>query len=171
MRSKKLRDKAGTRSAGDAGYWSMRNSTSRPQNGQKDTPRWCLHARCEGNITMGKLTIASVRSLSKPGKYYDQHGLILRVAPGGSKQWIWRGTIRGPAPRHRAGSGGVHLAGGGPRHRLPVPQDGPIRDRPDVHAARRSTSRPSRRRWSRSSRRTVPAGRTPAAPRRTGGRR
>ena len=44
---------------------------------------------------MGKLTIASVRSLTKPGKYYDQHGLILRVAPGGSKQWIWRGTVRG----------------------------------------------------------------------------
>ena len=44
---------------------------------------------------MGKLTVSSVRSLRKPGKYYDQHGLILRVAPGGSKQWIWRGTIRG----------------------------------------------------------------------------
>ena len=44
---------------------------------------------------MGKLTVASVRSLRKPGKYYDLHGLILRVAPGGSKQWIWRGTVRG----------------------------------------------------------------------------
>ena len=54
----------------------------------------CLHI-VEGNRTLGKLTVASVRTLSKPGKYYDQHGLILRVAPGGSKQWIWRGTIRG----------------------------------------------------------------------------
>ena len=44
---------------------------------------------------MGRLTVSSVRALSKPGKYYDQHGLILRVAPGGSKQWIWRGTVRG----------------------------------------------------------------------------
>ena len=44
---------------------------------------------------MGKLTAARVRTLNKPGKYYDQHGLILRVAPGGSKQWIWRGTVRG----------------------------------------------------------------------------
>ncbi len=44
---------------------------------------------------MGKLTISSVRATSKPGKYYDQHGLILRVAPGGSKQWIWRGTVQG----------------------------------------------------------------------------
>lgn len=44
---------------------------------------------------MGKLTVARVRALNKPGKYYDQHGLILRVAPGGSKQWVWRGTVRG----------------------------------------------------------------------------
>ena len=44
---------------------------------------------------MGKLTAARVRALNKPGRYYDQHGLILRVAPGGSKQWVWRGTIRG----------------------------------------------------------------------------
>ena len=44
---------------------------------------------------MGKLTAAGIRALNTPGKYYDQHGLILRVAPGGSKQWVWRGTIRG----------------------------------------------------------------------------
>ena len=44
---------------------------------------------------MGGLTVARVRSLKSPGKYHDQHGLILRVAPGGSKQWIWRGTVRG----------------------------------------------------------------------------
>ncbi len=30
-----------------------------------------------------------------PDKYYDQHGLILRVLPTGGKQWIWRGTIHG----------------------------------------------------------------------------
>ena len=36
-----------------------------------------------------------VRSVTKPGKYHDAHGLILRVTPGGSKQWIWRGTVRG----------------------------------------------------------------------------
>lgn len=44
---------------------------------------------------MGKLTASFVRSVERPGKYYDAHGLILRVAPGGSKQWVWRGTIRG----------------------------------------------------------------------------
>ena len=32
---------------------------------------------------------------SGPDKYGDQHGLILRVLPSGSKQWIWRGTVRG----------------------------------------------------------------------------
>ena len=30
-----------------------------------------------------------------PDKYFDQHGLILRVTPTGGKQWIWRGTIQG----------------------------------------------------------------------------
>ena len=30
-----------------------------------------------------------------PDKYHDQHGLILRVMPSGSKQRIWRGTIQG----------------------------------------------------------------------------
>ena len=30
-----------------------------------------------------------------PDKYIDEHGLILRVMPSGSKQWIWRGTIQG----------------------------------------------------------------------------
>ncbi len=42
-----------------------------------------------------KLTASQVRSISESGKYIDQHGLILRVAPGGSKQWVWRGTIHG----------------------------------------------------------------------------
>ncbi|MYE57756.1 MAG: DUF4102 domain-containing protein, partial [Acidimicrobiaceae bacterium] len=41
---------------------------------------------------MARLTAAGVRGIKTPGKYYDQHGLILRVAPGGSKQWVWRGT-------------------------------------------------------------------------------
>ena len=31
--------------------------------------------------------------MTKAGKYGDQHGLILRVQPSGSKQWIWRGTV------------------------------------------------------------------------------
>lgn len=42
-----------------------------------------------------KLTDAFVRSVDRAGKYGDQHGLILRVRPTGSKQWIWRGTVSG----------------------------------------------------------------------------
>ena len=46
------------------------------------------------------LTAAFVRTVGHSGKpsadkYGDQHGLILRVLPSGSKQWIWRGTVRG----------------------------------------------------------------------------
>ena len=41
------------------------------------------------------LTAAFVRTVDAPGKYGDMHGLILRVRPSGSKQWIWRGTVRG----------------------------------------------------------------------------
>jgi len=41
------------------------------------------------------LTAAFVRTVAAPGKYGDRHGLILRVLPTGSKQWIWRGTVRG----------------------------------------------------------------------------
>ena len=41
------------------------------------------------------LTDDFVQSVTKPGKYYDQHGLMLRVLPSGSKGWIWRGTVQG----------------------------------------------------------------------------
>ena len=54
-----------------------------------------------------KLTAAKVRAIRIPGKYGDQHGLTLRVAPGGSKQWVWRGTIRGK--RRDLGLGAVDL--------------------------------------------------------------
>ena len=53
---------------------------------------------------MRKRTAAFVRTVTLPGKYGDQHGLILRVTPSGSKQWIWRGTIRGK--RRDLGLGG-----------------------------------------------------------------
>ena len=42
-----------------------------------------------------KLTAAFVRTVDRAGKYGDQHGLMLRVTPTGSKQWIWRGTVSG----------------------------------------------------------------------------
>ena len=53
---------------------------------------------------MPKLTAAFVRSVTRAGKYGDQHGLILRVQPSGSKQWIWRGTVGGK--RRDLGLGG-----------------------------------------------------------------
>ena len=40
-----------------------------------------------------------------PGKYPDRDGLVLRVLPSGSKQWIWRGTVRGK--RRDRGLGGL----------------------------------------------------------------
>ena len=42
-----------------------------------------------------RLTAAFVKHAAPGRSYYDAHGLILRVKPTGSKQWIWRGTIRG----------------------------------------------------------------------------
>ena len=52
---------------------------------------------------MRQLTAAFVRTVTVPGKYGDQHGLILRVTASGSKR-IWRGTIRGK--RRDLGLGG-----------------------------------------------------------------
>ncbi|WP_346346503.1 site-specific integrase [Thetidibacter halocola] len=36
-----------------------------------------------------------VETVSDPGKYFDGHGLFLRVAKNGAKQWVQRITIRG----------------------------------------------------------------------------
>lgn len=54
-----------------------------------------------------KLTVQQVKSITKPGKYHDRDGLILRVAPGGSKQWVWRGTVHGR--RRELGLGSVRF--------------------------------------------------------------
>ena len=40
-----------------------------------------------------KLTALFVRNIDTPGKYYDEHGLMLRVTA--SKQWIQRLTVHG----------------------------------------------------------------------------
>lgn len=42
-----------------------------------------------------KLAAAFVRSVTTPGKYYDQFGLHLRVWPSGAKQWLQRIAIHG----------------------------------------------------------------------------
>ena len=42
-------------------------------------------------------TATFVRSVTTPRKYSDGRGdgLVLRGAPGGSKHWLWRGTVKG----------------------------------------------------------------------------
>ena len=44
---------------------------------------------------MGHLIASAIHSITDPGKYYDQNGLILVVAASGSKRWVWRGTVHG----------------------------------------------------------------------------
>jgi integrase len=45
--------------------------------------------------TLNRLTIAGVRTKKKPGMYADGGGLYLRVAEGGSKQWVFRYVTNG----------------------------------------------------------------------------
>ena len=56
---------------------------------------------------MGKLTVAKVKKITNPGLHSDGGTLFLRVAKGGSKQWIQRVVIRGK--RHDIGLGPVSL--------------------------------------------------------------
>ena len=56
---------------------------------------------------MARLTVAKVRTLTRPGRYGDGGTLFLVVAPKGSKAWIQRLTIRGR--RHDLGLGGFPL--------------------------------------------------------------
>lgn len=44
---------------------------------------------------MGKLTVKGVEAKSKPGMYGDGEGLYLNVAAGGTRSWMFRGTIKG----------------------------------------------------------------------------
>lgn len=41
------------------------------------------------------LTLAFVRRVTRPGRYYDRDGLFLTVSPGGGKSWTQRITILG----------------------------------------------------------------------------
>lgn len=41
------------------------------------------------------LSARFVETVTEPGKHFDGHGLFLRVAPNGAKQWVQRITIRG----------------------------------------------------------------------------
>ena len=54
----------------------------------------------------GKLTVKKVRAIRMPGLYGDGNTLFLRVAPGGSKQWVQRLVIHGR--RRDIGLGGCN---------------------------------------------------------------
>ena len=54
-------------------------------------------------MNRGRLTVRMVSAISAPGLYGDGNTLFLRVALGGSKQWVQRLTIRGK--RHDIGLG------------------------------------------------------------------
>src|SRR5262249_9466737 len=45
--------------------------------------------------TLNRLTVAGVKTKKKPGMYADGGGLYLRVAEGGSKQWVFRYVANG----------------------------------------------------------------------------
>ena len=44
---------------------------------------------------MGQLTATEIKALTEAGRYNDGDGLILNVAPGGSKSWILRVQLDG----------------------------------------------------------------------------
>ena len=54
-----------------------------------------------------KLSAAFVKTVAEPGKYHDAHGLILRIMPSRSKQWVQRLVIAGT--RRDLGLGGYPL--------------------------------------------------------------
>ena len=58
----------------------------------------------KNNVGQTKLTVKKVRAICEPGLYGDGNTLFLRVAPGGSKQWVQRLVIRGK--RRDIGLGG-----------------------------------------------------------------
>ena len=60
-----------------------------------------------GQQSKKRLTAAFVRAVPTAGKYHDTHGLILRVMPSGSKQWVQRLVIQGR--RRDIGLGGYPL--------------------------------------------------------------
>ena len=57
-----------------------------------------VYRSVDANRSLTAAFVKGVRHSGKPhgpDKYCDQHGLILRILPTDSKQWIWRGTIHG----------------------------------------------------------------------------
>ena len=59
------------------------------------------------NRAYNRLSAAFVRRVQEPGRYFDGHGLMLRVMPTGSKQWVQRIAVNGK--RVELGLGGFPL--------------------------------------------------------------
>ena len=90
---------------------------------------------------MKPLTAVFVRTVKESGKYGDQHGLILRVSASGSKQWIWRGTIRGK--RRDLGLGGYPYTSLADARELAFEYRKLARSGGDPATLRRNTAAPS----------------------------
>lgn len=58
-------------------------------------------------VSMNKLTVKKIHSLTKPGMHGDGNTLFLKIAPGGSKAWVQRLFINGK--RRDLGLGGFPL--------------------------------------------------------------
>ena len=90
---------------------------------------------------MGRLTVAKIKTLRKPGRYSDGRGLYLRVAPGGSRQWIMRVTIDGK--RCDLGLGPVDLVTLAEAREMAIDYLRQIRRGGDPRAERRKSSAPT----------------------------
>lgn len=92
---------------------------------------------------MAKLTVKAVTAMNKPGRYPDGDGLYLQVAPGGSKQWLFRYKVQGR--ERQMGLGPV----GEPPDRVPLAEArkraadarAKLRERQDPIEARRAAER------------------------------
>ena len=49
-----------------------------------------IKRRKSGRHPVQQLTVAEIRKIDKPGRYFDGHGLYLRVSKTGAKSWIQR---------------------------------------------------------------------------------
>jgi hypothetical protein len=83
-----------------------------PKHGQKHGQRCpCPRSRPLAR-TKHRLTVKAVENLKQPGLYADGGNLHLRIAPGGSKGWIFRFTLKGKTRDAGLGSyPGITLAG------------------------------------------------------------
>lgn len=44
---------------------------------------------------MGQLTATKIKTLTEPGRYIDGDGLMMEIAPGGSRSWKLRVRVDG----------------------------------------------------------------------------